>query len=83
MESESIETPDVGDGLLICPSCYVEGRSCKCEIMHPVQYMDFAILLRDRNQAAQILQQADRNIHLRREIMREQYDITTSLFYRH
>lgn len=83
VNSKSTETPNVGDGLLICPSCYVEGRSCKCEIMHPVQYMDFSVLLRDRNQAAQLLQQTDRNIRLRRETLREQYDVTASLFYCH
>ena len=51
--------------------------------MQPVQYKDFSILLRDRNQAAQILQQADLNIHLHRETLREQYDAATSFLYSH
>ncbi|KAI0362060.1 hypothetical protein OH77DRAFT_1491547 [Trametes cingulata] len=45
-------TPQVGDGLLVCPACYVEGRSCECEEMEPVQCRPFTILLSDRNLAA-------------------------------
>jgi hypothetical protein len=41
----------LGDGLIICPSCYVEGRSCKCEVMTPVQCRPFDVLLRLRRRA--------------------------------
>ncbi|KAI0957513.1 hypothetical protein AcW1_005882 [Taiwanofungus camphoratus] len=44
-----------GDGLLICATCYVEGRSCSCERMEPVQCRPFRTLLRDRNKAADVL----------------------------
>lgn len=45
------------DGLVICPSCYVEGRTCQCEVMRPVQCRPFSDLLRDRNLAVKILEQ--------------------------
>ncbi|OCH88258.1 hypothetical protein OBBRIDRAFT_734811 [Obba rivulosa] len=44
-----------GDGLLICAPCYVEGRSCLCEEMEPVQCRPFGDLLRDRNRAAEAI----------------------------
>lgn len=40
-----------GDGLLVCPGCYIEGRSCVCEIMEPMQCRPFEVLLQDRNRA--------------------------------
>ncbi|KAI0374859.1 hypothetical protein BV20DRAFT_397091 [Pilatotrama ljubarskyi] len=44
--------PQVGDGLLLCAACYVEGRICECEEMEPVQCRPFEVLLSDRNLAA-------------------------------
>ncbi|KAI0831274.1 hypothetical protein BC628DRAFT_746277 [Trametes gibbosa] len=44
-----------GDGLLICPACYVEGRLCECGEMEPVQCRSFDTLLSDRNEAARVL----------------------------
>ena len=41
-----------GDGLLICPACYVEGRSCMCDDMQPVQCRPLQVLIDDRNRAA-------------------------------
>lgn len=52
--SESGE-PQLGDGVLICPPCYVEGRTCSCRVMDPGQCRPFADLLRDRNEAARLL----------------------------
>ncbi|KAI0748095.1 hypothetical protein C8Q80DRAFT_1270539 [Daedaleopsis nitida] len=42
----------IGDGLLVCPGCYVEGRTCDCEEMEPIQCRPFRVLLQDRNRAA-------------------------------
>ncbi|KAI0665328.1 hypothetical protein C8Q78DRAFT_986852, partial [Trametes maxima] len=42
----------VGDGLLVCPACYVEGRTCDCGNLRPAQCRPFDILLKDRNEAA-------------------------------
>lgn len=44
-----------GDGLLICPACYVEGRSCDCSQMEPMQTRSFDMLLSDRNDAARAI----------------------------
>ena len=46
-----------GDGLLICPACYVEGRSCECDNMEPAQCRPLNVLLGDRNRAADVLRQ--------------------------
>lgn len=45
---------EVGNGILICPSCYVEGRTCRCGTMEPVQCRSFNALLEARNDAATI-----------------------------
>ncbi|KAL6298227.1 hypothetical protein BKA93DRAFT_812084 [Sparassis latifolia] len=41
--------------LLICAACYVEGRTCRCESMMPVQSRSFETLLQDRNKAVEVL----------------------------
>ncbi|TBU37938.1 hypothetical protein BD309DRAFT_875388 [Dichomitus squalens] len=51
-----------GDGLLICPACYVEGRSCACDRMEPVQCRPLQILIDDRNRAAAVLRQVGHNL---------------------
>ncbi|KAI8998664.1 hypothetical protein BD414DRAFT_453628, partial [Trametes punicea] len=53
--SEGALQLQVGDGLLLCPACYVEGRSCDCGEMEPAQCRPFDTLLFDRNQAMQVL----------------------------
>jgi hypothetical protein len=45
------EEMKVGDGIVICPLCYIEGRSCKCGVMKPTQYRPFGDLLRTRDDA--------------------------------
>ena len=37
--------------VLICPGCYVEGRTCHCDAMHAVRLGDFQGTLQDRNNA--------------------------------
>ena len=44
-----------GDGLIICPPCYVEGRSCRCEAMTAVQCRPFDVLLHARRRAMRVL----------------------------
>ena len=44
-----------GHGLIICPSCYVDGRVCECGRMTPTQYHRFEELLSDRDRAVQVL----------------------------
>ena len=40
-----------GDPVCLCPTCIVEGRTCKCGLMEPVQSGSFRELLRNRNSA--------------------------------
>ncbi|EJF65833.1 hypothetical protein DICSQDRAFT_50077 [Dichomitus squalens LYAD-421 SS1] len=51
-----------GDGLLICPACYVEGRSCACDGMEPVQCRPLQVLIDDRNRAAAVLREVGNNL---------------------
>ncbi|KAG6860621.1 hypothetical protein C0995_009270 [Termitomyces sp. Mi166 len=44
-----------GDGLVICAGCYIEGRSCKCGNMDPIQCRPFQELLAVRNKVADLL----------------------------
>ncbi|KAF8077845.1 hypothetical protein FPV67DRAFT_1684874 [Lyophyllum atratum] len=44
-----------GDGFVLCAGCYVEGRSCKCTTMEPIQCRPFGQLLSIRNKAAELL----------------------------
>lgn len=46
-----------GAGFNICPGCYVEGRSCQCEVMSPVQCRLPADLLKTRKQGIALLAQ--------------------------
>ncbi|TFK88097.1 hypothetical protein K466DRAFT_87058 [Polyporus arcularius HHB13444] len=56
--AEDDEEAQIGDGLLVCPACYVEGRTCSCDDMHPRQCRPFDVLLQDRNEAASLLSRA-------------------------
>lgn len=46
----------VGDGLVLCPLCYVEGRTCQCGEMQPVQCRPFSELLGIRDRAVRAIQ---------------------------
>jgi hypothetical protein len=41
----------IGDGIVVCPLCYVEGRGCNCGTMNPTQCRPFGDLLRTRDEA--------------------------------
>ncbi|KAJ7741546.1 hypothetical protein DFH07DRAFT_53923 [Mycena maculata] len=45
---------EAGAGFVVCPGCYVEGRSCQCEAMEPMQYRPFADLLAVRGKAVDL-----------------------------
>lgn len=45
------------DYVIICPCCYVEGRSCLCQVMTPVQSITTERLIEARNRAADLLNQ--------------------------
>ncbi|KAF8136605.1 hypothetical protein EV363DRAFT_1158357 [Boletus edulis] len=53
----------LGDGLVLCPLCYVEGRTCQCGIMQPVQCRPFSDLLGTRDRAVRAIQRVD-NDHI-------------------
>jgi hypothetical protein len=44
-----------GHGLVICPMCYVSGRTCKCGNMAPRQVRSFSDLFADRDRAVKAL----------------------------
>jgi len=46
---------DSGDAFVICPNCYVEGRSCHCTMMEPKQYRDFQQLTHVRRDALNVM----------------------------
>ncbi|KAI6045681.1 hypothetical protein EDC04DRAFT_2559045 [Pisolithus marmoratus] len=45
----------LGDGLVLCPSCYVEGRTCQCGEMQPVQCRVMGDLLQNRDRAVKAI----------------------------
>lgn len=54
-----LQAVTLGDGLLICPSCYVDGRTCACETMQAAQCRPFALLLQVRNKAVMALRKVE------------------------
>lgn len=50
------DSSGLGGGLHICPGCYVEGRSCRCGLMDPVQSWPLRILYADYNRAVRALE---------------------------
>ncbi|KZT56402.1 hypothetical protein CALCODRAFT_555925 [Calocera cornea HHB12733] len=48
---------DGNEPVTICSACYVEGRSCVCEVMQPVHVRPFKMLLEARNTAVAVLNQ--------------------------
>lgn len=43
-----------GAGFVLCPGCYVEGRTCRCEAMTPMQRRSFDELLKTRARASEL-----------------------------
>lgn len=44
-----------GSPIFICPTCYVEGRTCGCGNMDPERLSSISHMLQDRNRAAEVL----------------------------
>ncbi|KAK7054755.1 hypothetical protein VNI00_003218 [Paramarasmius palmivorus] len=47
---------NIVDGFLLCPGCFVEGRTCKCRDLRPVQCQAFENLLDARRKAQDALE---------------------------
>ncbi len=47
--------PFLGNGVLLCPTCYVEGRTCTCGKMKAVQCRPFDTLVLARNEAVEVV----------------------------
>ena len=52
---------DGSDNCNICSGCYVEGRSCNCGVMIPMQCRDFGILIRSRTQVVKVLEDYEKS----------------------
>lgn len=52
----------LGDGLVLCPSCYVEGRTCRCGEMQPVQCRLMSDLLQTRDSVARAIHPFEKQI---------------------
>ena len=48
-----VEVDSAEGGYIVCPGCYAEGRSCKHQIMQPIQRRSFKFLLDTRKEAIQ------------------------------
>lgn len=48
-------SPEMHPAFLLCPACYVDGRSCPCKVMEPVQTGSFQELLNLENKAVELL----------------------------
>lgn len=47
-----------GDGFILCNGCYIDGRTCKCGSMDPLERLPMNNLLRDRDTASMLLAQS-------------------------
>ncbi|KAJ6597028.1 hypothetical protein DFH09DRAFT_109489 [Mycena vulgaris] len=54
-----------GAGFMLCPGCYVEGRTCHCEVMSPMQCRPFDKLLQTRARGAELFTEAMRTSRAR------------------
>ncbi|TFK55099.1 hypothetical protein OE88DRAFT_1805491 [Heliocybe sulcata] len=55
--TDSQQEKGTGDGIILCTSCYVEGRTCKCTRMDPAQRFSFDALVEQRNRASRVLEE--------------------------
>jgi hypothetical protein len=55
-----VEVDSAEGGYIVCPGCYVEGRSCKHQIMQPIQRRSFKFLLDTRKEAIQAVDRFER-----------------------
>ena len=50
-----VEVDSAEGGYIVCPGCYVEGRSCKHQIMQPMQRRPIKLLLDTRKEAIEVV----------------------------
>ena len=55
-----VEVDSAEGGYAVCPGCYAEGRSCKHQIMQPMQCRPFESLLNTRIEAIQVVDTYER-----------------------
>jgi hypothetical protein len=55
-------SPEMHHAFLLCPACYVDGRSCPCKVMEPVQTGSFQELLDLENKAVELLNLEHENL---------------------
>lgn len=48
-----------GYGCVVCPRCYVDGRTCQCSSMNPVQCRPFDDLLKVREEVVEVLKRCN------------------------
>ncbi|KAG7092583.1 hypothetical protein E1B28_008926 [Marasmius oreades] len=67
---------EIADGFILCPGCYVEGRTCKCGSLKPSQWRAFETLLAARRAAHAALHSYwERNTTLKQVPLREERDL--------
>ncbi|KAK0196957.1 hypothetical protein F5146DRAFT_919505 [Armillaria mellea] len=54
---ESSTSVTRGNGYALCPACYSEGRSCRCETMEAVQCRPFKALVEERQKTIKVLRE--------------------------
>jgi hypothetical protein len=55
-----VEVDSAETSYTVCPGCYAEGRSCKHEVMQPMQCWPFKFLLNTREEAIQVVDMYER-----------------------
>jgi hypothetical protein len=66
-----------GSGCVVCSRCYIDGRTCRCGSMNPVQRGPFDNLLKVRNEAVEVLKRCNVKQPIK-SLTRE--DLTASVF---
>lgn len=66
-----------GSGCVVCSRCYIDGRTCRCGSMNPVQRVPFDNLLKVRNEAVEVLKRCNVKQPIK-SLTRE--DLTASVF---
>lgn len=61
------DSPPGNSSIRICPTCYVEGRTCGCGSMDPERLSSLSRMLQDRNRAAEALTKLHLTLRVRRQ----------------
>ncbi|KAF7338185.1 hypothetical protein MVEN_02043400 [Mycena venus] len=66
-----------GGGFHICPGCYVEGRTCACEVMSPVQCRYVDKLFKARARAVDLFRVCSELVHRRSDSVLSNQELRT------